>query len=375
MVGWLLGTFMPSAAGSGIPQLKAAYRNDHGRLSWRAVWVKTLGGIISLGGGASMGREGPTVYASGAAASALASTLGATRRERKEAISIGAAAGLSAAFNTPLASITFVVEELSDSLKSRQLGGVILAAVMGAFCTWAMVSPHPAFQVPLLSALSWRSYALAPFAAGLASLAGIIFQRQTLRLRARFRRKPRLKAWFRPVVGGWCVWLLGCGAFLLTGRLGVFSLGYRDVADALNGSLSWQNGLVLLVAKLAATILIYAWGGCGGIFSPTLFFGAMSGLVVAGTAGVLGVPLDANAELVLALVGMCACFNVVVRAPMTAVLIVFELTGRYDVVPALMIGTFVSMACARLFCGNRNFYDAILGQDGISIRSRSPAAL
>lgn len=368
LVGLLLGKFMPSAAGSGIPQLKQAYRLDFGRLTWRGAWVKVLGGVISLGGGASLGREGPTVYASGAAASALAGSLGVPQRQRMEAAAIGAAAGLAAAFNTPLAAITFVIEELADDLNSRHLGGAILAAVMGAFCTWAFVGRHPAFIVPPVDAVTWRSYVLTPVAAGLAAWVGILFQRRTLVLRDQVRRTTRLPLWLRPLMGGLAVWSLGLCVYLATRRLGVFSLGYADLAAALDGSLAWQAGLMLLVAKLAATTLIYAWGGCGGIFAPTLFFGAMSGLVVAGASRQLGFHLGSDADLLLALVGMSACFGAVVRAPLTALLIVFEMTHRYEIVPALMIGTVASQACARLFGGNRNFYDAILEQDGVSIK-------
>jgi CIC family chloride channel protein len=110
---------------------------------------------------------------------------------------------------------------------------------------------------------------------------------------------------------------------------------------------------------------IYGWGGCGGIFAPTLFFGAMAGLVVAGAVSALGLALDADTSLLLALVGMSACFGAVVRAPLTALLMVFEMTHRYETVPALMIGMVVSQALARLFGGPFNFYDAILWQDGI----------
>ena len=367
LVGLLLGKFMPSAAGSGIPQLKTAYRLDSGRMPWRAAWVKLLGGIISLGGGASLGREGPTVYASGAAASVLANRLGATPRERMAATATGAAAGLSAAFNTPLAAITFVLEELAGDLNSRHLGGAILAAVTGAFCTWSLVGRHPAFAVPPVTAVTWRCYLLTPLAAGLAAIAGVYFQRRTLYLRQRIRDTSRLPLCLRPLIGGWLVWLLGASVFLVTGHLGVFSLGYEDLALALEGTLPWKIGLLLLAAKLSATTLIYGWGGCGGIFAPNLFFGAMAGLVVAGGARQLGFILGNDAELLLSLVGMSACFGTVVRAPLTALLIVFEMTHRYEIVPALMIGTVTSQAIARLFGGNRNFYDAILDQDGVAI--------
>ena len=366
LVGLLLGKFMPSAAGSGIPQLKAAYRLEGGRLPWRAAGVKLLGGIISLGGGASLGREGPTVYAAGAAASSLAGRLGYdTPRERTAAAATGAAAGLSAAFNTPLAAITFVLEELSGHIDSHHLDGATLASVIGAFCTWAMVGHHPAYTVPPVTEITWRSYLLAPVAAGAAAVVGIYFQRRTLYLRQRVRDSSRLPPWLRPLIGGWWVWLLGSAVFLASGHLGVFSLGYGDLSLLLHGGVTWKCALLLLLAKVSATALIYGWGGCGGIFAPTLFFGAMAGFVVASLARLSGFMLGADAELLLSLVGMSACFGAVVRAPLTALLIVFEMTHRYEIVPALMIGTVVSQAVARLWGGSHNFYDATLEQDGI----------
>ncbi|MDD5707608.1 MAG: chloride channel protein [Kiritimatiellae bacterium] len=365
LVGLLLGKVRPDAAGSGIPQLKAAYWYDMGRLPWRAAWVKVVAGVISLGGGASLGREGPTVYASGAAASALAGALRISPVQRRAASLAGAAAGLAAAFNTPLAAITFVLEEILDDLDSRHLGPALLAAVTGAFCTWVACGRNPAFAVPGVDAVTWRSYLLAPLAATLAAGAAIAFQQSTLRLRLRIRARSDVPAMLRPLVGGMCVWALGAAVFLLSGRLGVFSLGYDDLAAALAGNVAWRVALLLLAAKLAATVLAYAWGGCGGIFAPTLFLGAMAGLVVAGFARVSGMALGDDADLLLALVGMSACFGATVRAPLTALLMVFEMTHRYEIVPALMIGTAVSQACARLFGGRWNFYDAVLEQDGI----------
>lgn len=367
LVGLLLVRLDPSAAGSGIPQLKAAYWNNGGCLPWRAAWVKVVAGIVSLGGGASLGREGPTVHAAGAAASSLAGALGVKPPRRRAACVAGAAAGLAAAFNTPLAAITFVLEEIVGDIDSRHLGPALPAAVTGAFCTWAAVGRHPAFSVPALdsSPASWRAYLLTPPAAGLAALAGIAFQRLALRCRRRVLAGRRLPPVLRPLAGGLGVWVLGAGVFLATGRLGVFSLGSDDLADALAGNLAWRVALLLLLAKLAATAIAYAWGGCGGIFAPTLFFGAMAGLVVAGAVSALGLALDADTSLLLALVGMSACFGAVVRAPLTALLMVFEMTHRYETVPALMIGMVVSQALARLFGGPFNFYDAILWQDGV----------
>jgi CIC family chloride channel protein len=150
--------------------------------------------------------------------------------------------------------------------------------------------------------------------------------------------------------------------FERTQRLGVFSLGYDDLSSALAGDIGWQLATVLLVAKFIATFTCYGFGGCGGIFSPTLFFGGMTGVVLAGLVG-LEWPMARADTLTLAVVGMSACLGAVVGAPVTGILIVFEMTHEFALVPVLMIGALVSQAISRKM-NRENFYDALLTQDG-----------
>ena len=175
----------------------------------------------------------------------------------------------------------------------------------------------------------------------------------------------------RPIVGGLITWCLGVSVFFTTGRLGVFSLGYQDVTDSMRNGIGWKVALLLLVAKLLASMASYAWGGCGGVFAPTLFMGAMVGFVVGGlanvVAGLVGVErvfCDCGDLVLLASVGMSACFGAVVRAPLTALLMIFEMTHQFAIVPALMIGTVVSQAAARIWGGKHNFYDEVLLLEG-----------
>ncbi len=368
--GWLLQSFCPEAAGSGIPQVKLGFWKDMGFIPWRAVWVKWVAGILTIGGGSSLGREGPSVHVAAGAASNLGSLLGLPKQKRRAAAAAGSAAGLAAAFNTPLTAILFVLEEIIGDLNSRFLGGVLLASVIGAFCVYALVGQQPAFLVPQIEALSWPVYAAVPLAAALASLAGILFQRGTLRLRARTRRVTRLPPWLHPLAGGLITWVLGAAVFWATGKAGVFSLGYGDLSDALHDRIPWQTAGILLAAKLIASIGAYGWGGCGGIFSPLLFFGGMAGVLAAGLLDPW-FAFTASDRIVLAIVGMSAGFGAAVRAPMTALLIVFEMTHQFSIVPALMLGTLVSQALGYA-CNRLNFYDAILAQDGHSIAKVAP---
>jgi CIC family chloride channel protein len=368
--GFLLDSFCREASGSGIPQLKLAFWKDFGAVSWRVVWVKFVGGVLSVGGGSSLGREGPSVHIAGGIASNLAGLLGEAKQNRRLPAAAGAAAGLAAAFNTPLAAVTFVLEEIIQDLNSRFLGSVLLAGVIGALVVHGLVGRQPAFTLEAIDAPSWRAYVLIPFVASLAALVGSSFQRWTLNLRARRSQFAWVPGWTRPAIGAVLTWIIGVGIFFSCGRLGVFSLGYDDLSDGLNNKLTWQIAGALLVAKLLATILCYGFGSAGGIFSPTLFFGGMSGVLVGGLAG-FGLTLDKADHMTLAVVGMSACLGAVVRAPVTGILIVFEMTHEFALVPGLMLGALISQAVAHRLT-NHNFYEAILRQDGHSLEHVIP---
>lgn len=362
IVGWLLNSFCREAAGSGIPQLKLAFWKDFGFVPWRVVWVKFVAGILSIGGGSSLGREGPSVQLAGAVGSNLAALAGEAKQSRCAPAAAGAAGGLAAAFNTPLAATTFVLEEIIGDLNSRFLGAVLLASVIGAFVVHGIIGRQPAFTLTGVQSPTWVAYVLTPVVAALASVVGVYFQRLSLGLRARTKSIRKLPKWMIPAFGALLTWVLGALVFWRTGHLGVFSLGYDDLSSALAGDLGWQLAAVLLVTKFIATFSCYGFGGCGGIFSPTLFFGGMTGVAIAGLVG-LEWHISRADTLTLAVVGMSACLGAVVFAPVTGILIVFEMTHEFALVPALMIAALVSQAISRKM-NRENFYDALLTQDG-----------
>ena len=367
--GWLLSSFCPEAAGSGIPQLKAAMWRDFGYVPLRVLWVKFVAGALQIGGGSSMGREGPSVQLAGVAGSQLTGLLGEPKQKRRLGAATGAAAGLAAAFNTPLAAVTFVLEELIGDLNSRLLGSVVIAAVLGALVVHGVLGPQPSFTLAQVPETGWRGYLLIPLVAALASLVGVLFQKWTISLR-RHSRRWAMPNWLKPAIGGFVCWVLAMLVFWQTGKLGVFSLGYDDLSDALAGKLVWSTAAILLGAKLLATIACYGTGGCGGIFSPTLFFGGMVGVAVAeGTA--IFFPQTHDDLVMLAIVGMSATLGAVVRAPVTSILIVFEMTHQFSIVPPLMLATVISQAVTRSL-QKMNFYDELLHQDGHDVERFQP---
>lgn len=362
IVGWLLNSFCPEAAGSGIPQAKLSFWKEFGYAPRRIAIIKFIAGIISIGGGQSLGREGPTVQIGANLSSTLAGMLGVPKQNRRSACAAGSAAGLAAAFNAPLASVAFVLEEIIGDLNSRFLGGVLVAAVVGAFVVHACIGPQPAFGLPQIGEPSWRAYLLMPVVAALAALIGAFFQRATLALRIRARRFSAIPKWLQPLGGGLVTWMIGIGVFAISGRLGVFSLGYDDLSDALAHGMAWKLAALLLAGKLLATIVSYGLGGCGGIFSPNLFFGGMCGMAIAEAASHF-LKLGQSDVVMLSVGGMSACLGAVVQAPVTAILIIFEMTHQFALVPALMLAALVSQIVARAL-NHANFYEEILVQDG-----------
>ena len=194
IAGFLLSRFCPEAAGSGIPQLKLAFWKDFGYVPVKIVWVKFIAGILTVGGGASLGREGPTVQLAGGVASQLAGRLGVAKNGRRLAAAAGAAAGLAAAFNAPLASITFVLEEIIEDLNSRLLGSILYAAVLGALVVQACLGPQPAFRLDKIDIPTWHGYGLTPVVAAVAAVVGVAFQAMSLGLRTGFRKRGFLMA-------------------------------------------------------------------------------------------------------------------------------------------------------------------------------------
>jgi chloride channel protein, CIC family len=372
LVAGLILTFVSrEAAGSGIPQLKIAFWRDFGYLPIKVVFAKFFAGIITIGGGCSLGREGPTVHIAGALASNIAGTLGVAKQGRRAALLSGAAAGLAAAFNTPLSAITFVMEEIVEDLNhTKFLAQTLVAAVTATFVAHLFLGEDPAFVIPSVHHFSWILTLLVLPTAALAALAGVGFQKGTLLWRDRIKTINRIPAYLKPVVGAGINWALGIIVFLWIARLGVFGLGYQDLESILRGQLSGIHVFVLLAAKLAATTAVYAWGGAGGIFSPTLFFGAATGMLFS----TLCTPifhLSQSDQLALTVAGMSACLGAVVGAPITSILIVFEMTHQFAFVPLLMIGTIASQAVSRLFC-QTNFYSEVLERDGVELDRHIP---
>lgn len=362
---WLIATFAPTAGGGGVLPVKLAFWREFGVMRKREASVKLLASALTLGSGVSLGPEGPSIQIGAATMSSAAGAAGVAKQARRAWCAAGAAAGLAAVFNAPLAAITFVLEEIIGDLHSRLLGRVVVAAVLGALVGHAILGPQPAFQSQPLSDLTWRAWLLVPFVAVVAALGGAWFQKLALMLRGRVHQMPTRKglAAYRPVLGAAASWGAAIIVYLITRHAGVFGIGYHDITEAIAGHLRVGTLALLFLGKIVATSAAVGTSSCGGIFAPSLFIGAMGGGAVAGAASVY-LHLSPGESSMLVMVGMAASLGAVIRTPLTCVLLLFEVTNQWVIVPALMLAAVLSQVVARIV-NHHDMYEEILEQDGV----------
>ena len=358
-IGYLLYRYFPNARGSGVPQTKAALFAREGRITLRTVLGKFFCTSATLASGIPLGREGPSVQIGAGIGSVLGRSLGLSTEQVKKLIPVGAAAAIAAAFNTPLAAVLFSLEEITGDLYAPVMGAVVLASATAWVVLRVFLGNHPLFKVPqyqLVHPSEFAVYAVLGVAGGVVSAA---FTRLLLGMRARFLQLPQKTVWFQPVAGGLLVGVMG---WFVPQVLGV---GYGFVGEALNGRMAFQLMALLVVLKLFAVTASYASGNAGGIFGPALFIGAMLG----GTVGTVAhhlFPAYTATPGAYALVGMGAVFAGIVRAPMTSVLMIFEMTQDYAVIVPLMIANLVSLFIASRL-QHEPIYEALAVQDGIHL--------
>lgn len=358
-IGYLLFRYFPNARGSGVPQTKAALYAREGRILLRTVFGKFFCTSATLASGIPLGREGPSVQVGAGIASVLGRFVGLRAEKVKALLPVGAAAAIAAAFNTPLAAVLFALEEVVGDLHAPMIGSVVLASASSWLVLRALLGNSPLFRVPqyqLVHPAEFAIYAVLGLVGGIVSVA---FTRLLLGLRRKFLKLPTRTSAVQPLAGG-----------LLVGIFGLFvpqvlGVGYGYVGDALNGNMAFKLMVLLVVLKLVAVAVSYASGNAGGIFGPALFIGAMLGGSV-GTVAHNLFPAHTATPGAYALVGMGTAFAGIVRAPMTSVLMIFEMTQDYSVIVPLMISNLVS-----LFIASRlqpePIYDALAVQDGIHL--------
>ncbi len=371
MAGLGLEYWVPAAAGSGIPQVKVAFTNRFGSITFKETVGKFVLCVVQLGGGASLGVEGPTVHICSGVSSFLARVARLSPKNCRRMTSVGMAAGIAAAFNAPIAAVTFTLEELIGSLDQTMLAGVIVAAALAAVVENRVLGNNPIFHVPQELRAWQRLFAGLVCAAGAAGGHCLGHVYRFAALAARLVQAAQVRA----QVGASGHWRRGHGQFRRGGNSVLSSERHcrRPLQDAHAGPdrrpLADVGAMVALcLLKLAATVTSYSSGGAGGIFAPALFMGGMLG----GAVGYIDVAVfhhPADSIGAFAVVGMGAVFAGAVRAPMTSILIIFEMTGGYGLVLPLMIANMSAFALARHW-RHTPVYDALLEQDGIFLHRK-----
>ncbi|MGD0540411.1 MAG: H(+)/Cl(-) exchange transporter ClcA [Tepidisphaeraceae bacterium] len=357
LVGWMTTRFAPEAAGSGIPHLKGVLLHVR-TLNWRRlIPVKFLGGVLGIGSGLSMGREGPTVQMGAAIARAISGPLGTPEGDLPQLFSAGAGAGLAAAFNAPLAGLLFVVEELHRDLSSRTAAGALIAAVCATVITQWLAGNTPSFEAHGLAAMPLAALPLALVVGVLGGAGGVLFNKSLLMGQRMAQRLQRIPHWTLPGIAGLAAGLLG---WWMPDALG----GGHAVAERLLGG-TMSAGLmalaVLFAAKFLLTAVSYSSGAPGGIFAPMLLLGAILGTMLAKTASLI-VPAHAAQMQVLAVLGMAAFFVGSVRAPLTGIVLVSEMTGGYDLLFPICISCLAAYLVAEAL-RDLPIYEALLEVD------------
>ncbi|TGD88375.1 chloride channel protein [Mycolicibacterium sp. CH28] len=357
--GPLVHRFAPEARGHGVPEVMYAVRHRGGRIAPQVSLVKALASALCIGGGGSVGREGPIVQIGSAAGSTVAQLLRLDTPRVRLLVACGAAAGISATFNAPLAGPFFAMELILRSFTAESFGAVVLASVTADVVGRTMLGDHPFLTLPAFAVRSPTEYLLY-IALGIAvGVVGVAFSKVLYLVEDACDWMWRGPEWARPAVGGV---LLGG---LLIALPQMYGVGYPVLENAVEGKYVIGMLLLLMVGKMLATSLTIGIGGSGGVFAPTLFIGAMAGTAFGMIAHGLfpGVTESAGAY---GLIGMGAALGGATGAPITAVIILFELTGEYSIILPLMAAVVMAAGTGHLL-SKKTIYTAKLWRRGVDL--------
>jgi CIC family chloride channel protein len=352
----------PNVRGSGINQTKAALYIHNGYISFRTVIGKFLLSALAIGSGHSLGPEDPSLQIGAGVASLISRRFGLSKEKLRIFAPIGAAAGLAAAFNAPISAILFVIEEVIGQWSAAVLGSIVLAAVSSVVVARSFWGAQPMFRIPAVTLRDSRellAYAVLGVVGGFASL---LFAKSLSYLRPKLRSQPPWSQLIQPAIAGLLVG--GIGYFGLTQVMGA---GYEAIDQAMHSQFAWRMLLVLALFKIIATTLSFSSGTPGGMFAPTLFIGAMLGAAV-GTFEKIYFPHLTGSIGSYALVGMGVLFAAFLRAPLTSVFMVLEVSGNYSIVLPVILANTIAYVISRVL-QPIPIFEQLTQQDGLYLPS------
>ena len=354
--------FFPQVRGSGVNQTKAALYIFNGYIPFRNAIGKFLCSALAIGSGQSLGPEDPSLQIGASLASALGRRLELSREKLRLLAPVGAAAGLAAAFNAPISAVLFVIEEVIGRWSAGILGSVVLSAISSVVVMRWFLGADALFRVPV-TAFTHPSELIAYAVLGVAgAFAAVIFSKSIGFFRPRLRAMPRWTQYFQPALAGFLIGLIGW-----FGAPQVMGAGYEFIDQAMHDQFGWKFLAILAGLKIVATTLSFVTGTPGGMFAPTLFIGAMLGGAVGGVERHF-FPLLTVSTGTYALVGMGVLFAAFLRAPMTSVFMVLEVSGNYSIIVPVIVANTVAYVISRSL-QSVPIFDVLTRQDGLVLPS------
>jgi len=345
--------------GHGIPEAMEAVLANRSRIAPRVALLKPISAAIAIGTGGPFGAEGPIIQTGGAIGSLVGQALHTTAVERKVLLACGAAAGMSATFNTPIAGVILAIELLLFEFKSRSFIPLVIASTLATAVHMQLLGPGPMFKV---SAMDFRVPQALPFylVLGLVcGLAAVALSKALYWVEDSFERLPIDEVWW-PAIGGLALGIIG----FLVPR--VFGVGYDTIGDILNGQLAWKILLIVMFAKFAALVISLGSGTSGGLLAPTFLWSAALG----GVFAIAGNHLFPAAHLspgAFALVAMGAVFGAASRATFSFIIFAFEITRDYNAVLPLMLVAVIADGIAMLFMPTSSIMTEKLARRGLRV--------
>ena len=367
IVGPVIYRFAREARGHGVPEVMAAVIQSGGFIRARVAAIKAFASAVSISSGGSVGREGPIIQIGSTIGSVLGYLLQVPPRLMRTFVACGAAAGIAATFNAPIAGTLFAVEIILGDFGFTQLAPIVTSSVISTVISRGVEGDFASFDVPsyaLLNPVELLFYVGLGLVCGVAA---VLFIRTLDKMEQFFENRVPLHEAVRPALGG-----------LIVGAIGiylpqVFGVGYGTITDVLHGKLPLLLMMGLSVAKLVATTVTLASGGSGGVFAPSLFMGAMLGGVMGKAANFLAPGLTATSGA-YSLVGMAAMVGAATHAPITAIVIIFELTNDYKIILPLMISTIIAVLTSN-YLYRYSIYTHKLRRKGIELHQGMEANL
>ena len=341
-VGILTRYVFPAVRGSGVNQTKAALYIHNGYISIRTMIGKFLLSALAIGAGFSLGPEDPSLQIGAGVASFVSRKVGLSRERLRIFAPVGAAAGLAAAFNAPISAILFVIEEVIGQWSAGVLGSIVLAAVSAVVVARWFWGSEPMFRIPAVTLRDPRellAYAILGIVGGAFSL---LFSKSLGYLRPLLRSQPSWSQMLQPAAAGF---LVGCIGYF--GLPQVMGAGYGAMDQAMHAQFAVKMLLLLALFKIIATTLSFSSGSPGGVFAPTLFVGAMLGAAVGSFERLIFPHFVTGSIGSYALVGMGVLFAAFLRAPLTSVFMVLEVSGNYSIILPVILANTIAYLFAR----------------------------